>query len=252
MSNLRNSLIRLAHDKPELRKHLLPMLKEAYGYFSDGSGYFFGESKGVEIGFNPSTLDLQIGLGGEWWSLKRGQKLKRGQNILLYKRGRDPEYPEVLVSYKHPFIIVSGGPDGWIPNNQVRFDLSSIPSKQAANSRVADKKVDQAIVLLKREGRRMYRMNVEKTRRGEILFSYEIQGMDYDNYRDSYYDSGDYDDDGYGYDAGDYAGDAYGDDMSSYVDKGREWLKKTLKDFQPKIVSDYDNYGGIEFTITLL
>lgn len=123
MSNLRNSLIRLAHDKPELRKHLLPMLKEAW---SDGSGYFFADSKGVEIGFNPSTLDLQIGLGGEWWNLKRGQKLKRGQNILLYKRGRNPEYPEVLVSYKHPFITVSGGPHGWIPNDQVRFDLSNM------------------------------------------------------------------------------------------------------------------------------
>ena len=29
MSNLRNKLIRLAHNKPELRKHLLPILKEA-------------------------------------------------------------------------------------------------------------------------------------------------------------------------------------------------------------------------------
>lgn len=31
MSNLRNKLIRLAHDKPELRAHLLPILKEARG-----------------------------------------------------------------------------------------------------------------------------------------------------------------------------------------------------------------------------
>ena len=29
MSNLRNKLIRLAHEKPELRKDLLPLLKEA-------------------------------------------------------------------------------------------------------------------------------------------------------------------------------------------------------------------------------
>lgn len=28
MSNLRNKIIRLAHEKPELRKHLLPLLKE--------------------------------------------------------------------------------------------------------------------------------------------------------------------------------------------------------------------------------
>ena len=31
MSNLRNKLIRLAHAKPELRSHLLPLLKEARG-----------------------------------------------------------------------------------------------------------------------------------------------------------------------------------------------------------------------------
>lgn len=32
MSNLRNKIIRLAHQKPELRKHLLPLLNKQAGY----------------------------------------------------------------------------------------------------------------------------------------------------------------------------------------------------------------------------
>jgi len=113
-----------------------------------------------------------------------------------------------------------------------------------------DNSIDRAIEILKKESKRMYRASIEKTRRGEILFSYAIQGMDYDNYAGGYHDSGDYDDDG-GYDAYDYAGEAYGDDMMSYVEKGRKWVEKTLKGFKIKIFSDYDNYGGITFTIKL-
>ena len=53
MSNLRNKLIRLAHQKPELRKDLLPLLTEKVAdkkaakpiqvgdYFEDGDGSFY-------------------------------------------------------------------------------------------------------------------------------------------------------------------------------------------------------------------
>ena len=47
MSNLRNKIIRLAHAKPELRKHLLPLVtnKTAYNDPCNGSSYY-GDSYG--------------------------------------------------------------------------------------------------------------------------------------------------------------------------------------------------------------
>ena len=41
MSNLRNKIIRLAHAKPELRKHLLPLVtKKAYKDPCNGTSYY--------------------------------------------------------------------------------------------------------------------------------------------------------------------------------------------------------------------
>jgi len=126
---------------------------------------------------------------------------------------------------------------------------SRIASRYLANQ---NSDIQKAMEILKKEGRNLYRVNVKEWG-SEILFSYEIRGMDYDNYADRYHDSGDYDDeDGYGYDAYDYAGDEYADDMSSYAEKGQKWIEKTLKGFRLKIGWEYDNYGGIQYTIKIL
>lgn len=102
--SLRNKIIRLAHAKPELRKHLLPLLKKKADPFKD---YLEGEKGNLEIMWHPQKKDLQIGIYGEWWSLGRGKTLMRGKNLLLKDGiGEDPEYPPMSVQYKHPHIVV--------------------------------------------------------------------------------------------------------------------------------------------------
>ena len=160
------------------------------------------------------------------------------------------KFPNYLV--RRPACVIS--PEISERGLQVRPPFLRMASRIADRYLSAQKKnpIEDAIDILKRESRRMYRPSVEKTRSGDVLFSYEIQGMDYDDYADRYHDSGDYDDDDYGYDAYDYAGDAYADAMSSYVEKGKKWIEKTLQGFQLKIGWEYDNYGGIQYTIKIL
>lgn len=48
MSQLRNEIIRLAHAKPELRKHLLPLLKEAAKGISENQMLDILDEKGYD------------------------------------------------------------------------------------------------------------------------------------------------------------------------------------------------------------
>ena len=160
------------------------------------------------------------------------------------------KFPNYLV--RRPACVIS--PEISERGIQVTPPQMRMASRIASRYLSAQKKnsIEDAIAILKKESRRIHRATVEKTRKGEILFSYEIEGMDYDNYAGDYHDSGDYDDEGGGYDAYDYAGDAYSDDMADYIKRGKEWVTKTLKGFRiNKIISDYDYYGGITFTIKL-
>ena len=49
MSDLRSKVIRLAHEKPELRKHLLPLLKEANVYGVQVGDYFEREGNFYKV-----------------------------------------------------------------------------------------------------------------------------------------------------------------------------------------------------------
>ena len=46
MSSLRSSLIRLAHQQPSLRPHLLPILKSAGNYGEESNPYLLGFDRG--------------------------------------------------------------------------------------------------------------------------------------------------------------------------------------------------------------
>ena len=69
------------------------------------------ESEGVELVFNPRTYDIQVGMGGEWWS----GKVKAGNNVLSHRKEQiDEGYKPVIVSLKEigfstTEIRVSGG-----------------------------------------------------------------------------------------------------------------------------------------------
>ena len=52
-SNLRNKLIRLAHEKPELREHILPLLKEA-----NTEGIKEGDIWSSSWGYNQTNVDF--------------------------------------------------------------------------------------------------------------------------------------------------------------------------------------------------
>ena len=106
MSNLRNKIIRLAHQKPELRKDLLPLLTEKVA--SPFKDYLHGESGGWEIMWNPKTSDLQLGWYGDWYNLPKGG-LTKGKNVLVHKGNMDAEVPPIVVEYDAPMIRIRGG-----------------------------------------------------------------------------------------------------------------------------------------------
>ena len=74
MSDLRNKLIRLAHSKPELRQHILPLLKQAgtwYGYIAlredlakDAKKMFQALKKKYHGGNVEITTDVQQNIRG--------------------------------------------------------------------------------------------------------------------------------------------------------------------------------------------
>ena len=69
------------------------------------------DNNGVELMFNPRTLLIQIGMGGEWWS----GRVKMGTNILKHRKEEIDEcYKSVVISLTEADssiieIHVSGG-----------------------------------------------------------------------------------------------------------------------------------------------
>lgn len=59
MSSLRSRLIRLAHQQPSLRPHLLPLLKSAGNYGEEVNPYLLGFDRGNR----PKLTDKQINAG---------------------------------------------------------------------------------------------------------------------------------------------------------------------------------------------
>lgn len=97
----------------------LPPIKESNcklrkrGYLRESNDWIWAYSKSpnVELGIIPNAngiYDIQIGMGGEWWS----GNVKMGNNVLHHRKEKGDE------AYRPVKVIIKQGKDG------VRFDIS--------------------------------------------------------------------------------------------------------------------------------
>lgn len=119
MSTLRSSLIRLAHTNPELRSHLLPLLKSAavspswQGLSSSLGKMYAYEAAGVEWWYVPVSLTKSDGVRG--WQVTHGGKLSkavqkpmREQDLKHWKNVSAKDIPsEVLERFQDAGVKVA-------------------------------------------------------------------------------------------------------------------------------------------------